>query len=320
MKRLIIVYNPRSSKQKRIRPEVIDKARKIGGVIVGKFEVQPTNVDDNAKKLSEILQDDDLVVVAGGDGTASIAMNGVALTQAKQVKFATLPYGNFNDMARMFKMHNLEEIMQAFEAKKIKKVYPLEIIIDGKFFRYVMCYLTVGMFAESTELFDKPSNRKKLKKGKKSFWFSVFTLATWYFKNAKKKFLPDVMMLDEMSLNNKKRCKDGRKTKVVGGRVSDILFVNGETVARVMKGGKYAYHNDKFLVSAQKLSNIFKLGWFMLKSMVKGIPGEEKIQSKLCFEHSMEVELQIEGEYTRRQVKEIEVRKSKKPILVVAND
>ena len=77
MKRLIIVYNPRSSHHAQIEREVLAKARELKGWIVGKFEVADTDVDDNSHRLAKIFRDDDLVIATGGDGTATIAVNAI---------------------------------------------------------------------------------------------------------------------------------------------------------------------------------------------------------------------------------------------------
>jgi len=118
--------------------------------MVGKYGVLNTSLEDNACRLSMILQDGDVVVAAGGDGTASIALNGVILSK-KDVAFNALPYGNFNDMAK------------TLSGEEGKKWYPLEVKINGKNWRYVGCYFSVGMFAASTRSFDEKGRRAKVK-------------------------------------------------------------------------------------------------------------------------------------------------------------
>ena len=70
MKRIIIVYNPRSSRYELVKKEVLEKIRGLKGFAIGKYEVKPSNVDENAKELAKILIDGDIVITAGGDGTA----------------------------------------------------------------------------------------------------------------------------------------------------------------------------------------------------------------------------------------------------------
>ena len=108
MKRLLIVYNSRSSRYEEIKEEVLEPAQKISGVMIGKYEVQPTDVDKNAKNLAKILTDGDTVLALGGDATAAVAANGI-MQAGKQVRLGVLPYGNFNDLAGTLGLRNFRE-------------------------------------------------------------------------------------------------------------------------------------------------------------------------------------------------------------------
>ena len=87
MKRLLLVFNPRSSHFWQVERDILTKVRELRGWMVGKYEISDTDVDDNARKLSKIVMDGDVVVAAGGDGTANIAVNGILLSGATGVKF-----------------------------------------------------------------------------------------------------------------------------------------------------------------------------------------------------------------------------------------
>lgn len=201
LKKLIVVYNPRSSKHAAVEREVLAPARKLSGWLVGKYEVKGVGLSDNAAELAKLLNDGDLVIAAGGDGTAAMAANGV-MQSGKDVTLGVLGYGNFNDLARMLGVKRaveygdeyvggVTEIIERYEAGKVKEIYPLEAIVDGKHWRYAPCYLSLGLFAESTAVFDEPKVREKLKTGKKHMFFSIWTLAKWYFQNRKREFLPE---------------------------------------------------------------------------------------------------------------------------------
>ncbi len=331
MRRILVVYNPRSSRFRDVEREVLSKVRTLKGYMIGKYEVAPTNLDDNVLKLSKIIKDNDLVISAGGDATGIISSNAI-LKSTKTATLAVLPYGNFNDLARTLGTMKLEDIIgftwtgdahrgtpkMFCEAKilgdnarqdpssaKSEKYYPLEIYVDGKFFRYATCYVTIGMTAEAVELFDEPRTRKKLQKGHKSSWRSYFYLMFWYFKNRhKKQFIPD------FKLNGKLQHK----------KTSDYAAVNGRSMCRVMKGG-YDYRvPKKFHSMTDRLASFPRLFVLMVKSILVRTPGTETEGDVLEFLKPSTVELQAEGEYkVFKNIKKIEIRKSKKCLKVIEN-
>lgn len=201
LRKLIVVYNPRSSQHAAVTEEVLAPARKLSGWLVGKYEVKASGLRENADDLAKILNDGDLVIAAGGDGTAAMAVNGI-MRSGKDVVLGVLGYGNFNDLARMLKVKRaveyggefiggVSEIVERFVAGKVQEIYPLEALVDGKHWRYAPCYLSLGLFAESTVVFDEPKVREKLQTGKKHMLFSIWTLMKWYFRNRKRDFLPE---------------------------------------------------------------------------------------------------------------------------------
>ena len=306
MQRILVVYNPRSSRASVVRTEVLDvlnnpvqmQKMDLSGKMVGKYEVEKTNVDDNAAKLAKLIRDDDLVLAVGGDATAVIAANGVLLSK-KDATLAALPYGNFNDLSKMLKVKTLADVFKA----KSTKLWPLEVSVDGKHLRYSTCYTTIGMMAEATELFDNKKVRKSLRKGYKSSWRSYPKLAKWYFKNRSKRvFLP------EFKLNGLLQKKN----------TTDYLAVNGKKLARVMRGGAW-YKNEKtFWHTTGRLKSFFRLSLFMAKSMLKGVPGAETKGDKLEFLNPATIEFQSEGEYKiLENVEKIEIKKAEQFLKVL---
>ena len=83
MKRLLIVYNPRSTRFVDVEKEVLSKTKDLKGYMVGKYEVEPTDVDKNAAKFAKLIKDGDLVISAGGDATGIIASNGILIKPAE---------------------------------------------------------------------------------------------------------------------------------------------------------------------------------------------------------------------------------------------
>lgn len=293
IKRVVIVYNPRSSKAKKVEEEVIVPARRMKGLMVGKYGVLKTNVDDNAMRLSKILMDGDTVVAVGGDGTATIALNGIMLSQ-KSVSLSVLPYGNFNDLARAFKKH------------EGKTWYPLEMKINDQHYRYAGAYFTVGMMAQATEIFDGEKQREKLKQNGGGLVYSLFQLAKWYFKNSTTSIIEDEDAEIKMTLNGKKLPSD----------TTDYLAVNSGTVARIMRVEEQGLKKENFISATGRLGGFWRLSNFMLRSL-KSIPGKKRKCDILEFSTPTEVEVQAEGEYKKlTNVKKIEVKKAKNGVAI----
>ena len=303
MKRLFIVYNPRSSHYEQVKTDIIDRLKGLKGVMVGKFEVEPTNVDDNARRLAKVLTTGDLVIAAGGDGTANIAVNGIMLSKAQNVKFGVIGYGNFNDVARTFGNLKLDDILRGH----VKRVYPLECKINGKHWRFGMCYFTLGMFAEACACFDAPKTRKTLRKGGRKTVFSLMTLVKWWFKNHRQQFLPETFQLGDSS-EDFVECK----------KMSDYMAVNGRTVAKIMKGSNWYLKESGFLSMTGQMTKFRKLVPMMLKSVFKRVPGTDSDYDCLVFPEASTVMVQAEGEYKKISgVRTVEISKVQKPLLVV---
>lgn len=291
MRRIIIVYNPTASQAERVAREVLRK--KIPGFVVGKVKISGKGFDENVENLAELIVDEDLVVAVGGDGTASVVVNAVMRCMARNVVVAALPYGNFNDMARKYGTRSIEEVVEKYSRGEIIFSRPLEVFINGGHFRYAECYCSVGMMAEATKVFDEPEVRERITKKKGIFrWLSsIFTLAGWYFRNKKRRFVAEK-------------------------RYSDYLFTNGGKVAATMKSGEE--QNEKFLSYQGELNKFFRLMGFMIKSILHKIPGEYSRGEIIKFGEPREVAVQVEGECVKLgEVKEIAVRKAGKRIRVV---
>lgn len=302
MRRLFVVYNTASSRAATVKEKVLEPLRGLKGWMVGKFEVKAPTVDENAAELARILKDGDLVIAAGGDGTAAIAANGAMLSR-KDVTLGVLGYGNFNDMAKMLGMREVGEIVQKFETGEVSEIYPLEILVNGKRWRYAPCYVTFGLFAESTEVFDEAKVRKKLQAGKRSPIFSWWTLAKWYFRNRKSRvFIP------KFKLNGVAMLAD----------TTDYVAVNGSRMAGVMRGGDWYLAKEGFGRATGRLRSFWRLFWLMVRSVLKQVPVTVVEKDILEFDEPGALEVQAEGEYQRLTgVTKIEIRKAERGIKVV---
>lgn len=300
---MLVVYNPRSSRNELIREEVLDEARRQRGWMVGRFEVKSPSLTENAEKLARLMDDGDLVVVAGGDGTASMVVNS-ALLSGRDVTLGVLGYGNFNDMGRMLdrgKRTSFEAVVRSFEEGEIVDLWPLDIIVNESHWRYAMCYVTMGMFAESTRVFDDEKVRGKLQKGRHDMWVSLVALAKWYLKNHKRVFLPDFTINGE--LQHKK---------------TDYIAVNSPTMARILKGGDWSEDNVSFGRTVERLGGWWRLMNFMRHGMFGGMKLTEIDGDTLEFQNEASIEIHAEGEYERLDgVRKIGVKKSERSLKMV---
>lgn len=324
MRRLIIVYNPHSSQYIHVKDEVFPDLTKIKGYMVGKFAIKKIPFEDNLKALKQFLKNGDFVIAAGGDATAAVSANAI-LESGKDVTLGVLPYGNFNDLARTLGTKTLSDVVniagdahrgtpktflacKKFWGKRAagpaseEHFYPLDIIVNGKHWRYATCYVTMGMTAEAVELFDDPKIRKNLQKGHKSSWRSYVQLMKWYFKNRHKK-----LFIPEFKINGKLQPK----------KTSDYAAVNGKSMCRVMKGGEDFLVPTIFRSMTDRLANFWRLSKLMTKSILVRTPGTETKGDILEFTIPSTVSLQAEGEYkTFEKVKTIEVIKPDKHLKV----
>lgn len=301
MPRLILVYNPNSSNYRRVKKDVLDKkAELFKDYELSEYTIKKIGFELNVKNLQKTLKDGDLCFALGGDATAAITANAI-LESKKDATLAVLPYGNFNDLARTLGTMHLKDLDLN---TKPTKLYPLSIFVDGKFWRYATCYVTIGMTAEAVELFDYPKFRKYMQKGHKSSWRSYLELAKWYFKNRKKKiFLP------EFTINGKKTVKNA----------SDYAAVNGKSMCRVMKGGNDFKKPEIFRSKALKTISFPRLFCLMAKSILFRTPGDDTKGDKLEFKDKATVELQAEGEYqTFENVSTIEIKKGTKCLKAIS--
>lgn len=300
MQRLIIVYNPLSSRFSDVKKDVLDKIQTLNGYLVGKYEVEKTNLEDNINKFSKLVKDDDIIIAAGGDATGIIASNGI-LRSCKDATLAVLPYGNFNDLSHTLGTKTFEDVFSKNAARG--KLYPLEIIIDGKLFRYATCYATIGMTAEAVELYNKPKMRRKLKKSFGRQVSSYTELASWYFKHRhKKQFIP------EFKLNGVLQHK----------KTSDYAAINGRSMARVMKGREDYKKPKVFRSETDRLASFWRLFKLMFKSILFRIPGSDTTSDTLEFLNPAIVAIQTEGECKLfKDIKKIEIKKGEKCLKII---
>ncbi|MBR3321397.1 MAG: hypothetical protein IKG04_05715 [Exiguobacterium sp.] len=293
MKRLLLVYNPNSSQYIHVKDEILSRATKVRGYMVGKFTIKKAPFRKNVAALADFLKDGDTVVAAGGDATAAVCVNAI-LESGKDVVLGVLPYGNFNDLARTLGTMRYEDIFP-LGSSKVRKLYPLDIKVDGKHWRYASCYVTMGMTAEAVELFDEPKFRKKMQRGHRSSWRSYLALVKWFFRfRHSHQFIPPYHINGVASPRG----------------VSDYWALSGRSMCRIMKGGDDFLRPTFFRSGSRNLTGFWSITFLMLQSIFARTPGEETSGDSIVFDEPATIKLQAEGEYeTFHDVHELTVTK-----------
>ncbi|MBQ9180611.1 acylglycerol kinase family protein [Candidatus Saccharibacteria bacterium] len=326
MQRILVVYNPNSSQYIHVKSEFLTRLKGLKSVIIGKFAVKKAPLEENVANLKKLLRPGDLVIAAGGDATAAIAVNAM-MEKGVDATLSVLPFGNFNDLARTLGTMKVDDVLDLLSgaapiqpgsrkipatlaerraaaiASHTAELYPFEIIINKKHWRFASGYVTMGMTAESVEIFDDPKIRKRLQQGHKSSWRSYVELALWYFKNRHSKiFIPDFTI---NGIPAPEKC-------------SDYCALSGRSMCRVMKGGDDFLRPRVFRSAAYRLTSFPSLFVLMAQSILRRTPGTETSGDHLEFKKPATVELQAEGEYrTFERVREIDIYKAPRPLRVI---
>ncbi len=224
MEKCLFAYNSKSGKGK-----LKKKEKFIVEPLSKKYDIEILH-SEYAGHIGEYIQNNgekfDTIVISGGDGTLSEAINGIMHLQ-KSVTLGYIPSGTVNDVANSLKI-----------SKNIKKA--LKIILDGNIFyhdvfkmndRFGIYVCCTGMFCETSYA---TSQKSKKKVGKLAY--ALYGI--------KKIFNSESFML---TLND--------KNNVISGKFALMLITNSKSVAG-FKLNKDASLDDGFvdiaLVKAKK--------------------------------------------------------------------
>lgn len=303
MKRLIIVYSSDSTRFSEVDKKVIEKSRKLKGWMVAKFEVQEIFASENIAKLARIIRKGDLVLSAGGDGTAMTAMNAI-IKSGEIATLAVMPFGNFNDFAETLGKMSFERLIRKFEEGKYVDFYPLDIRVNGKHYTYSGVYFAMGMMAESADLMRQANIRRRLAKAKNRMVFSARKLFGWYMKNKwRKNLLPSDVRINDIAVE--KNC-------------TDYVALNGGSMAGVVPGGVWYRSGRQFWSGTMRNRSFWRMLRKFLLALEGELPGNESTGDKLTFKKPRKIYVCAEGEGEELEnVSEISVSKTGKGLRVI---
>jgi diacylglycerol kinase family enzyme len=302
LSRLILVINPRSSGFKLVKTKILSHLNEadFAQTEIITFEIQPTNPMSNAQEMASGLRDGDTILVAGGDGTAHIATNAAAISGKKDLKIKYTGFGNFNDYANSFSKNSGAEAVRAIKKQAVKsKVKPIELRVNGEFFRYAPLYATVGLTAEMAEIFEGKRLRKALKKvpGRNSrLALSLLAATRFYFKHRANHLLKIANITT-----------DSENSSAQDQKITDLVFMNGPRMARIMRSRANKLDDETFGFTALNAGDFRKNLPFITKGFFSRIPLRRTKNAKIEFTKPTKIAIQIEGEaMILREVKTLE--------------
>ena len=289
--RLVLVINPRSSGYSLVHEKIVRNIQKLNLAENQQitYEIQPTNPLDNAEKMAGILQDNDIILVAGGDGTAHIATNAIIFSDKQGIKIKYTGFGNFNDYAHSFSKNTSKSCLAALESSKvIAKIKPLKVYINGDFYRLAPLYATIGLTAEMAEIFEHPKVRGALKVSpdrNTRLLLSLLAATRFYFNHRKSN-----------SINIKNIELDDDSCSVENSKITDLVFMNGPRMARIMKSNYNKKHPENFGFQALDSSKIIKNIPFLTRGIFGFIPLKRTNLVSIWLKKPQDIFIQIEGE------------------------
>lgn len=302
-KRVVFIHNPKSSLAQAVEDQVM---RPLAFIFpdgnVHEHVISHDQFEDSVSAIENDLKHGDLVVAAGGDGTATITANAILNSNLDDITVGFLGFGNFNDISSslMGKKDRSDVHKLIANYTKTIKVYPLEVIVNGEFFRYGVSYVTLGLVAGSVLEFEKSKKRQKLQEGKTNRLSSAMTLAPYYLKHKNKKKLP--------------RYTSGG---TIVENTTDYMAINGSHLVG-FKIGENQCWTDCFKKVTLNTSKFLKTMPFTIKSIRSHMPGEFISSDTLKFDEPSTIEFQSDGEYRELEnVRTITIKKSEKHLNVI---
>ncbi len=154
MKKCVLIYNPQSGKtRKKIEKDSLKEIAYNHGYLLS-FVRTRRNGDATSIVKRLKLNDDDLVIAVGGDGTLHELVEG-NMKRKKRIIMSHLPQGTVNDVGKMYGLtKNVEKDLEMLLSGKVKKVDTC--LINKNPFVYVACF---GNFVNVS--FDTPRDLKE---------------------------------------------------------------------------------------------------------------------------------------------------------------
>lgn len=302
-RRLVIAHNPLSSRAIQVDEQVFARLD-AAGYKYHKIEVQKASLEANVKRLKSKIKPGDIVISAGGDGSAHAIMHTVIAANKPGVSVGFLAYGNFNDMAHSLnKRAARQDPVKLLEKSTEQKLYPLSLYADDKLERHALLYATIGWTAKAAGKFDDMSLRKELvRTGNVNLVGSLWHAFKYYMQSRAHSDLVDFTA---------RRQKYSQRT--------DILLANSTALARLFKTGKNYGHGKKFLFRTLRVRWLLPNIGFLTLGLVSRIRGQAINNLSIKFSQKSKLPVQCDGEVFELETDNIKVKKGDIAITVMSS-
>ena len=161
---------------------------------------------------------------------------------------------------------------------KPETIWPIQVAVNGKPLRNALLYSSVGWTAKAAGQFDRPSIRRKITQGDAGLLKSYWRLGKYYLKSRAASGLPVLTYKDKKY------------------HMTDLIFANGPTVARLFRSGNHYYRQNVFLFRMLDIRGVIKNLPFLISGLFGRMKGEEATQVEVEFETASTIVLQCDGE------------------------
>jgi len=300
-RRLVIAYNPHSSRAAVVQTMVFDRLDQAG-YSYERLEVRQVSLADNVARLVSQIQPHDLILSAAGDGSAHAMAHAVLAANQPGVELGFLAYGNFNDIPRSFNTRvSLRDPVAFLAQAHVETLYPLSVSVNGAHIRHALLYATFGWTAQAAQRFDNPALRRQLQTGKVGTVRNLWRLGLYYLASRRHSYVPTFSEED-----------------YVHRHVTDMLCVNGPRVAGLFRTGKKYYQTPNFLYKRLNVTWLTINMPFLLLGLIGRMPGRAVRAVDVTFASPALLPMQCDGEVVELQkVARLQITKSATPLHIL---
>lgn len=276
---LRLVFNHNATGARRVESEVIAPLRDAG-IRYKSFHTPTPHFESNVEAMREAFEDGDRIVLLGGDGTVSQAVNALALNGYTEAELAALAYGGFVDLSE--KKARIMDVVDDNVDRQTR--FPMKIEIDDEFYRYSPGYTTLGFTALAAASFASPESRARMRhRGDLTKRLAQITQLGGEYFDKRSDHLPAFHT---------------SSSPVVKQAVTDVMLINNRQAGGIMKFPIDYGAGDTIGVVEKDVSRIsIENISFGLNALAGRAPASEQTKHRIYFDEEGPVAVQTEGEF-----------------------